>query len=176
MMVLSEQDRQIILARSRSGPSAVAAAASVAAAAAAAAAAEQDRQVMLARSRSGPAGFNRRDDEHQYYHQQHHQQQEGRHHVFDHSPNRPSAVGRGGGFSFDADPARFGSAAAAAAAAASGTGPAGVSYYPLPSLDRCVFTSNGSTAADMEDIRRAAAPWHGAEAPYPPSSIGSYVN
>ncbi|CAM9735152.1 unnamed protein product [Ectocarpus fasciculatus] len=152
-MVMSEQERQVLLARSRSGPSA-----------AAAAAAEQDRQVLLARSRSGPAGYTR-DDEHRYY-----QQQQDSGYTYDRSPDR-SPLGRGGGFSLGSG--RFGSGAP--------PGSGGGALPPLPSLNFEQYNvgvgdsgGGGGGPISVGEIRRA--PWYGPESSYAPPPIGSYVN
>eukprot|EP00752_Nemacystus_decipiens_P007356 g6578.t1 len=146
-MGMSEQDRQILLARRRSGPSS---------GAASAAAAQQDRQVLLARSRSGPADFNREDHHHRnnYYHTSsssssssnnhngHHRYRQHDHGApaFDHSPGRG---GGGGEYSFEGT--RYGSHT---------SGPSGV-LPPLPSLNFEQFSGGG-----VDRMRRA--PWHGA--------------
>ena len=147
-MGMSEQDRQVLLARCRSGPSS---------AAASAAAAEQDRQVLLARSRSGPADFNRDDDDHHHHYYRsnsshHHHHHQYRQHpdggvVFDHRPSRGEEGGRGGGgggeYSFEGT--RYGSHS---------SGPSGV-LPTLPSLNYEQFSGGG-----VDRMRRA--PWHGA--------------
>ncbi|CBN77123.1 Heat Shock transcription factor [Ectocarpus siliculosus] len=153
-MVMSEQERQALLARSRSGPSA--------AAAAAVAAAEQDRQALLARPRTGPAGYSR-DDEHRYY-----QQQQDAGYMYDRSPDR-SPLGRGGGFSFGSG--RFGSGAP--------QGSGGGALPPLPSLNFEQYNvggggGGGGGPVGVGEIRRA--PWYGPESSYAPPPIGSYVN
>lgn len=153
-MVMSEQERQVLLARSRSGPSA----------ASIAAAAEQDRQVLLARSRSGPASYTR-DDEHRYY-----QQQQDAGYMYDRSPDR-SPVARGGGFSFGSS--RLGSGAP--------PGSGGGALPPLPSLNFEQYNIRGGDGGgggggpvSMGEMRRT--PWYGPESSYAPPPIGSYVN
>jgi len=146
---MSEQDRQVLLARCRSGPS------SVAAAAAASAANQDSQQVLLGRSRSGPAEFSRNDDHHQYYNYGQQQQREDAGGlVFNRSPNRSPVGGRGGGgaelASFES--ARFGSRPSSS----SGVLPA------LPSLNFEQLTGGGGGA--VNEIRRA--PWHGADSTY----------
>ncbi|CAM9165504.1 unnamed protein product [Ectocarpus sp. 8 AP-2014] len=150
-MVMSEQERQALLARSRSGPSAVASA-------------EQDRQALLARPRTGPgpAGYSR-DDEHRYY-----QQQQDAGYMYDRSPDR-SPLGRGGGFSFGSG--RFGSGAP--------QGSGGGALPPLPSLNFEQYNvggggGGGGGPVGVGEIRRA--PWYGPESSYAPPPIGSYVN
>lgn len=135
---MSEHDRQVLLARSRSGP---------------ANAAEQDaQQVLLARSRSGPADFDR-NDEHHYYHQ-HHNHNSGL--VFEQSPNRSPAGGKRGGFS-SFDSTRFGSRPSRS----------GGALPPLPSLNFDQLTGgNGTGSSTMEVEQMHRAPWHGAESRY----------
>lgn len=150
-MVMSEQERQALLARSRSGPSA-----------AAVTAAEQDRQALLTRPRSGPAGYTR-DDEHRYY-----QQQQDAGYMYDRSPDR-SPLGRGGGFSFGGG--RFGSGAPQVSG--------GGALPPLPSLNFNQYNvggggGGGGGPVGVGEIHRA--PWYGPESSYAPPSIGSYVN
>ncbi|CAM9248751.1 unnamed protein product [Ectocarpus sp. 13 AM-2016] len=152
-MVMSEQERQALFARSGSGPSA---------ATAAVAAIEQDRQALLARPRTGPAGYTR-DDEHRYY-----QQQQDAGYMYDRSSDR-SPLGRGGGFSFGSG--RFGSGAP--------QGSGGGALPPLPSLNFEQYNvggggGGGGGPVGVGEIRRA--PWYGPESSYAPPPIGSYVN
>ncbi|CAN0246588.1 unnamed protein product [Ectocarpus sp. 12 AP-2014] len=152
-MVMSEQERQALFARSGLGPSA---------ATAAVAAIEQDRQALLARPRTGPAGYPR-DDEHRYY-----QQQQNAGYTYDRSPDR-SPLGRGGGFSFGSG--RFGSGAP--------QGSGGGALPPLPSLNFEQYNvggggGGGGGPVGVGEIRRA--PWYGPESSYAPPPIGSYVN
>ncbi|CAM9707500.1 unnamed protein product [Ectocarpus sp. 4 AP-2014] len=152
-MVMSEQERQALLARSRSGPSV---------AAAAVAAVEQDRQALLARTRTRPAGYTC-DDEHRYY-----QQQQDAGYMYDRDPDR-SPLGRGGGFSFGSG--RFGSG--------SPQGSGGGALPPLPSLNFEQYNvggggGGGGGPVGVGEIRRA--PWYGPESSYAPPPIGSYVN
>ncbi|CAN0380496.1 unnamed protein product [Ectocarpus sp. 12 AP-2014] len=152
-MVMSEQERQALFARSGSGPSA---------ATAAVAAIEQDRQALLARPRTGPAGYPR-DDEHRYY-----QQQQNAGYMYDRSPDR-SPLGRGRGFSFGSG--RFGSGAP--------QGSGGGALPPLPSLNFEQYNvggggRGGGGPVGVGETRRA--PWYGPESSYAPPPIGSYVN
>lgn len=141
-MIMSEHDRQVLIARSRSGPAAIAA--------------EQEaHKLLVARSRPGPADFTR-NEEHPYYQQQHHHNADL---AFEHSPNRAPVGGRraGGGFS-SFDSARFGSRSSRS----SGVLP------PLPSLNFEQFAGvnggSGGGTMEMEKVHRA--PWRGAESPY----------
>lgn len=142
-MGMSDQGRQTLLARCRSGPSS--------------AAAEQDRQLLLARSRSGPAG-----DDYFYHNSSNHHLHYRQHHdgglVFDRSPDQSRGAARGGGgeeggrvggeYSFEG--ARYGSHS---------SGPSGV-LPPLPSLNFDQFAVGGGVD------RRRRAPWHGADSAY----------